>query len=65
MPRAPSYTCCARVYSANFVEEVGLMRKSNYAFVISASCFLQRSGPYIALIVEVILKLIIDASSTQ
>ena len=68
MPRAPSYTCCARVSPANFVEEVGLMHKSTYnmdAFVASASCFLQRSGPYIALIVEVILKLIIDASSTQ
>ena len=49
MPRAPSYTCCARVSPANFVEEVGLMHKSNYnmdTFVAPASCFLQRSGLY-------------------
>ena len=53
---------------ANFVEEVGLIHESTYnmdAFVATTSCFLQRSGLYIAVIVEVILKLIIDASSTQ
>ena len=54
---------------ANFVEEVGLIHESTYnmdAFVATASCcFLQRSGLYIAVIVEVILRLIIDASSTQ
>ena len=54
---------------AYFVEEVGLIHESTYnmdAFVATASCcFLQRSGRYIAVIVEVILKLTIDASSTQ
>ena len=58
-----------RVSPANFVEEVGLIHESTYnmdTFVATASCcFLQRSGLYIAVIVEVILKLIIDASSTQ
>ena len=45
-----------RVSPANFVEEVGLMQ---------AVFFLQKIGLYIAVIVELILKLIIDASSTQ
>ena len=35
------------------------------AFIAPASCFLLRSGLYIAVIVGDILKLIIDASSTQ
>ena len=57
-----------RVSPANFVEEVGLIHESTYnmdAFIATTSFFLQRSGLYIAVIVEVILKLIIDASSTQ
>ena len=57
-----------KVSPANFVEEVGLMHKSTYSmdtFVAPASCFLQRSGLYFAVILEVILKLIIDATSTQ
>ena len=35
------------------------------AFIAPASCFLLRSGLYIAVIVGVIFKLIMDASSTQ
>ena len=35
------------------------------AFIAPVSCFLLRSGLYIAVIVGDILKLIIDASSTQ
>ena len=50
------------------MEEVGLIHESTYnmdAFVATASCCFLQSGLYIAVIVEVILKLIIDASSTQ
>ena len=54
---------------ANFVEEVGLIYESINnmdAFVAAASCcFLKRSGLYTAVIVEVIVKFIIDASNTQ
>ena len=57
-----------RVSPANFVDEVGLIHESTYnmdVFVATTSCFLQGSGLYIAVIVEVILKLLLDASSTQ
>ena len=62
------YMLCWRVSPANFVEEVGLIHESTYsmdAFIATTSCFLHRSGLYIAVIVEVFLKLIIDVSSTQ
>ena len=70
MPQALSYTCWAGeiLLLTLWKKWVSYMRVPTTwtSFVATASCcFLQRSGLYIAVIVEVILKLIMDASSTQ